>query len=274
MALTVLRQGSTGEAVTRWQLFLIGQGFLEDEADGRFGTVTDTATRKYQAAKGLNADGVVGAQTYAKAMQDGFDGTVDDLDFPPIPNFPPLLSTAQRQQILGKFDFVPDPVKGNKERIKILGDWQKKNIINVPIPQLKDSNILEAPKSGEIPFHKKAASQLQGLWAAWQAKDLVKLILTYEGSFVPRFIRGSRSVLSNHAFGSAFDINYEWNKLGHTPALVGKKGSVRELVPIANEYGFYWGGHFKSRPDGMHFEIAKILSESELKALATKFGSV
>jgi hypothetical protein len=33
---------------------------------------------------------------------------------------------------------------------------------------------------------------------------------------------------------------------------------VRELVEIANEWGFYWGGHF-TRKDGMHFEIAKIL---------------
>jgi len=43
------------------------------------------------------------------------------------------------------------------------------------------------------------------------------------------------------------------------PALVGQKGSVRELVPIANENGFFWGGHFNDRLDGMHFEIAKIL---------------
>jgi len=27
-------------------------------------------------------------------------------------------------------------------------------------------------------------------------------------------------------------------------------------VPIANRFGFYWGGHYQSRMDGMHFEIA------------------
>jgi hypothetical protein len=46
--------------------------------------------------------------------------------------------------------------------------------------------------------------------------------------------------------------------LNKIPALVGQKGSVREIVPIANEFGFYWGGHF-TRKDGMHFEIAKIV---------------
>jgi hypothetical protein len=77
---------------------------------------------------------------------------------------------------------------------------------------------------------------------------------------VARFVRGraAQGILSNHAFGSAFDINYDWNKLGAVPALAGQKGSVRELVSIAQENGFYWGGHFE-RLDGMHFEVAKIL---------------
>lgn len=47
-----------------------------------------------------------------------------------------------------------------------------------------------------------------------------------------------------------------YNPLGARPALVGQKGSVRELVPIANKWGFYWGGHYSGRKDGMHFEVA------------------
>jgi hypothetical protein len=73
---------------------------------------------------------------------------------------------------------------------------------------------------------------------------------------VPIFIRGNTTTLSNHAFGTAFDINADQNSLGARPALVGQRGSTRELVPLANKWGFYWGGHFGSRPDGMHFEIA------------------
>ncbi|MGH8628263.1 MAG: M15 family metallopeptidase [Gammaproteobacteria bacterium] len=30
------------------------------------------------------------------------------------------------------------------------------------------------------------------------------------------------------------------------------------MVPIANAFGFFWGGHF-SRRDGMHFEVARVL---------------
>jgi hypothetical protein len=38
---------------------------------------------------------------------------------------------------------------------------------------------------------------------------------------------------------------------------------VRELVPLANKWGFWWGGHWgyngKGRYDGMHFEVAKLI---------------
>lgn len=51
--------------------------------------------------------------------------------------------------------------------------------------------------------------------------------------FAPRFVRGGRPVLSNHAWGRAFDVNYQWNRLATVPALRNEKGSVRDLVPIA-----------------------------------------
>ncbi len=94
------------------------------------------------------------------------------------------------------------------------------------------------------------------MWADWEAAKLLDRILVYDGSFVPRFVRGSRTVLSNHAYGSAFDINERYNKLGKRAALVGERGCVRELVPIANLWGFCWGGHYNGRPDSMHFEVA------------------
>ena len=87
---------------------------------------------------------------------------------------------------------------------------------------------------------------------------LLDRVLTWGGLWAPRFIRGSKSVLSNHCFASAFDINVPWNGLGRDTAPTGKRGSVWELVELAHEYGFYWGGHFQ-RKDGMHFEVARLL---------------
>ena len=62
----------------------------------------------------------------------------------------------------------------------------------------------------------------------------------------------------NTAFGTAFDINARYNRLGTEPAGTTQAGCVYRLVPVAHEFGFYWGGHF-SRRDGMHFELARLL---------------
>ena len=155
----------------------------------------------------------------------------------------------------GDFKWVPDP-NGGAQAIRILGDWEKENIIDVEVPQLKK---VEGAKSGQIKFHRLGVDQLKKAFAEIEEKKLLDLVLTWDGSFEPRTIRGSTSSLSNHAFGTAFDINRSWNRLGTVPARVGSPGSVVELVPIFERHGFVWGGHF-SRGEGCHFEL---LAQSE-----------
>jgi hypothetical protein len=258
-----IRRGAKGASVKRWQQFLLGQGHNPKGVDGDFGGDTEAATIAFQQAHGLVASGAVDNATLGQAMLLGFT-LVDDpanLDqngpnWPPVPDFPPLVGTAARQKVFGKFAFVHDPKPDNFENIRITDNWESNNIVTVEIPQL--DGIKDAPSSRRVRFHKLAANKLVALWQAWQDAGLNDRVIRWSGAFVPRFIRGSTSVLSNHAFGTAFDINFDWNQLGAQPALLGAKGSVRELVPIANEHGFYWGGHFKGRPDGMHFEMAVV----------------
>ena len=262
--LPALRLGSRGQMVLAWQNFLVGQRLDPGEPDGVFGEKTVAATRAFQEKAGLDVDGVVGRQTLKKALARGFELIEEPApdntgsNFPLRPPFSPLVSNAQRQAVFGSYAYVHAPIASNRERIRILGTWETDNIVAVPIPQLKKTGIGRgAPAT--MRFHKLVAPQLQALWEAWEKAGLLKLVLTFEGAFVPRFIRGSTKTLSNHAFGSAFDINYRWNKLGARPALVGETGCVRELVPIAHQHGFYWGGHF-DRQDGMHFEVAILKS--------------
>lgn len=176
-------------------------------------------------------------------------------DFPPRPPFRPILSDREREKLFGAFQFVADPLPDNRENIRILGDWEAKNIVKVEIPL---QIVLGRPGPLIMHFHANAKDQLVACWLAWEKAGLLDRILTYDGAFVPRFQRKSTTKLSNHAFGSAFDINARWNPLAAEPADIGEKGCVRELVPIANAHGFYWGGHFSTRPDGMHFEVAKL----------------
>ncbi len=57
-----LRRGDRGLVVAEWQRI------IEVVADGQFGTHTEAATKLWQAARGLVADGVVGPQSWAKAL--------------------------------------------------------------------------------------------------------------------------------------------------------------------------------------------------------------
>jgi hypothetical protein len=256
----ILRRGSEGDEVRRWQRFLIGQELLASVADALFGPVTERATRAFQRRARIDADGMVGPMTYAAALQRGFDpgftdplGGEDGSGWPPRPAFQPLVSHAERAGIFGEFGF--EPLGDATDDIRILGGWQRANIQAVTVPQL--AGVKGAPRNGRIWVHKLVGEQVRRLFAAWAEAELADRVLTWDGCFAPRFVRGGRPVLSNHAWGTAFDINYQWNRLATVPALRGEKGSVRELVPIAAEHGFYWGGHF-SRCDGMHFEVAQV----------------
>jgi len=258
----VLRRSTKGKDVKRWQFFLIGQKFHPGEVDGDFGKQTEDATKEFQRHHSLDVDGVVGNQTLGTAMLLGFVAVEEEADtsttgpnFPPKPDFAPLTGNPARQQVFGKFVFKHKPLPSNPENIVITDSWEQDNIVRIPIAALK--GVPGASFDGGVRFHKLAQQQLIDLWAAWQKAKLLHLLVTFDGAFVPRFIRGSTTVLSNHAFGSAFDINASFNSLGAEPALVGRKGSVREMVEIANDHGFYWGGHFQ-RLDGMHFEVAQL----------------
>jgi hypothetical protein len=258
----ILKIGERGHWVMKWQIFLNGQDYEPGFADGIFGPKTREATISFQKDYHLKPDGIVGQKTYTKAFSLGLEFVNDPSDtskysinYPPLPNFEYLSNTNHKFKLFGRYQY--EVLQGGN--IKIKGNWQKDNIKYVEIPQLK--NVEGAPENCMIAFHKVAIPQLKLLFIEWEKAGLMHLVKSWHGSFVPRLVRGSTNRLSNHAFGTAFDINYKWNRLGIIPSTVGQEGSVRELVPLANEMGFFWGGHYKQRKDGMHFEIAKIISE-------------
>jgi len=257
----ILRRGSEGEDVRRWQHFLLGQGVLAGGVDGVFGPLTETSTRAFQKRMRLKTDGAVGPLTYAAALREGIDlaftdpqGGTSGADWPPPPIFGPLVSNLERGEIFGRFRY--ERVSPSTDDIRILGGWEKAHIVTITVPQLR--GVPGAPRSGRLRCHRLVQEQFRALFAAWERERLSGLLMSWAGSFAPRFVRGSSRTLSNHAWGTAFDVNVAWNQRGALPALRSRKGSVRELVPLANQFGFYWGGHF-TRRDGMHFEVARVV---------------
>ena len=67
----VIRKGSKGAAVTEAQKRLIAHGFSVGSwgADGDFGDATDSATRRFQSARKLTVDGIIGPQTWTELLK-------------------------------------------------------------------------------------------------------------------------------------------------------------------------------------------------------------
>lgn len=264
MNFKTIKLGDKNDFVGDWQSFLRRENLYLGSIDDDFGNKTHLATKEFQKKNGLINDGVVGNSTYKKAVELGYYqnqvviSTTDNSNVPPKPNFLPLTGNSERARIFGEIKFVPSPTKSNPEGIRITNNFETENIVRVNLPAL--SKVTNGAFKS-MRFHNECEYQLVKMFERFEKENLHTKILSFAGAYFPRFIRGSRTQLSNHSYGTAFDINVAQNGLNKTPAMIGEIGCVRELVPIANECGFYWGGHF-SRKDGMHFEIGKIIQQN------------
>jgi hypothetical protein len=233
--------------VGRWQYFLHGLSEPSLLVDGDFGIVTDAATKRFQSMHALKPDGIVASQTYGKAAQKGFRLVEDDPDdFPAKPAFRPM-PEAERIRVFGKIPYQAAPTADNPERITIERAWTGQNIVSVK-PDVLTQSIL---------CHRLAAPAFLAFFRAVREAGLDREILSFNGGWSPRFKRGSRTRLSNHAWGTAIDLNAPQNRRGTIPAWPDEKGTVFKIVPIAHAHGIYWGGHFPTE-DGMHFELAQV----------------
>lgn len=170
--------------------------------------------------------------------------------------------------VVGKVEWETDKLESGHS-ITLLNNFDK-NIGLVIVPQLVGINDVRtsalekagAKFNGKLRFFKPAHGQLLAAFAEIEKAGLKKRLISIAGSFNARLQKrksgGFVQTPSNHAFGTAFDINSELNPQGRKPPAVGQAGSVRELVPIFEKDGFKWGGTFPT-PDGMHFEVAKLL---------------
>ncbi|MBM4442520.1 MAG: M15 family metallopeptidase [Candidatus Rokubacteria bacterium] len=252
----MLARGSTGPDVERWQSFLRGRELYHGAIDGSFGELLEAATRDYQSMSKLRSDGIVGQRTWGLAVSQGLDtGVPDDGGtWPPKPAGLVPYTSAEMHGRFGTIIATPDPIPTNPEQVRATNPDGRIVLERVVVPEFSD--VTGGPRGGLVMMHAAAAEPFRALVDAWRREGLLKRVRSWGGSYAPRYVRGSRTTLSRHAWGTAFDINSAWNGLGVAPPARDAPGSVRDLVPVAVELGWYWGGWF-SRPDGMHFERGK-----------------
>jgi hypothetical protein len=75
--------------------------------------------------------------------------------------------------------------------------WVAENLVEVEIPELK--GIPAFPNSARIRFHRHAAPHLKAAFIEIREKGLIDRILSFDSAWVPRFVRGSTTIYSNHA---------------------------------------------------------------------------
>lgn len=256
MKIELLSPNTNNPAIVQWKKFLKIIGSYKGCVDDHYDLSLLLSIKEYQQYKKLEPDGRIGNQTWLEAYKDGMVFLNNQKkSFPLKPKFSSIESNQLLLEKFGEILYSSNPIKNNPENVIILNDFETKNIIQVEIPQLVRT-FHGANKI--VRFHRKAAEQLRAFFNEIEKQGMLSLLLSYGGSFNSRLVRGSKTVLSKHCFGIAFDINMQWNPFNGEPIALGMLGSIRELVPLAHQYGFYWGGHF-SRKDGMHFEIAQLL---------------
>lgn len=172
---------------------------------------------------------------------------------------PRSISHEDRVRLFGSFRWKPK-VGGQPGEVEIDREWVRANIVKVEIPWLGTTS--SALPKRTIWVHKLAAGPIVGLFEDWQHAGLLGLAKTFGGAWVARMKRGHEQStrdadLSNHAFGSAFDLNSPWNPMGKRGARWGEMGTVEPLVEGAYKRGFGWGGDF-SNVDAMHFELCRL----------------
>jgi hypothetical protein len=272
--------------VQRWQYFLLKNSITQTGAiDAQFGAKTEQSTKIFQVQRSLKVTGQLDAATLDVAQGMGYtvrpDNYYDDKthdSYPPRPTNLSSPTNSSRNAALGCFKFMQLPLahRGDPDEVVTQGscdgtvkDWRTENIIDIQVPQLR----FAVGYPGVVRCHKLVAPHVLLLFSRWEQLDLLHLLRAFDGTYNPRYIRGKSpsaaghgtkrsdqvTTLSNHAFGSAMDLNADDNPYGHQPALAPARGCVRELVGPANDLGFFWGGHFSgtSDRDGMHFEFAQ-----------------
>lgn len=234
---------------------------------GSFDSEVERWTRQFQSDAYLaRVDGVVGPVTWGAALQRYPDQAASVAVQPAASSATPATSGPEqtRQRLTPA------------EKTKRFGEPRdEKRLTKVLVPELV--GIPGAPDSGIVLFNKAAETLLRDLFVAWRAEGLLPWVLSFNGAYQPRRRRPKAGAppepseerpWSDHALGTAFDINADWNLVGYPPAAMGERGSVLRLVETAQRCGFWWGGFDPERPDGSHFEVGGALIAKPVAATA------
>lgn len=159
------------------------------------------------------------------------------------------------------FRWKAAPTATDKDAIRILEGWAEREITSFACDETE-----RWCRRRIITLNHQVKPDFLALWSAWEKSGVLEALcpvtprapaayITWNGGWVARYKRGmphdqNPQHVSNHSSGHAFDLMAARYPLGTKPA---PSDPIHALVPIANKYGWEWGGKF-SRCDPMHWQ--------------------
>ncbi|MHB8842493.1 MAG: M15 family metallopeptidase [Candidatus Aquicultor sp.] len=153
----------------------------------------------------------------------------------------------QLNKTFGSFSYREDPKK--RGAIIIDSRWTAGNIIGITTP------------FGTFSCHRLVAHQMRNFIDQGVDRGLINDI---GGIWVPRHILWNPAKpLSGHAYGCDIDINVDDGLDGPRGVINYGNNSYQPygLLKLARQWGFEWGGAWRTAKDGMHFSCIRIIPQ-------------
>ncbi len=124
-----------------------------------------------------------------------------------------------------------------------------------PVTQPRLASLLETRQIGplRVTMIRPALDSLERIVRRLkESEPQIHDALGTAGALCARLIRGSRSSVSNHSWGTAIDLKLQGRLDGFGDG--GTQFGLLLLAELFNEEGWFWGATY-SREDSMHFEV-------------------
>jgi hypothetical protein len=240
--MNLLRFGSQGPQVTQLQQRLNEIYKEQIKVDGDFGELTEAMVIDFQETNGLQADGIVGPDTW-RALYEEAPEDAEELSDDPI--LPPVLLQSQLTSLFGK---PRDPAT----YLVVLDFSEFKSAFS------HVKNYLGQLWSCRIYAHKLMEAPLREAFGNLIGMGFASELKTFDGCVCVRPMTSGNG-WSVHSWGLALDFNAGTNGYGREPSL------SSGFVKCFTDAGFEWGGNWRGRGgrndfsgcDGMHFQLPK-----------------
>ena len=245
------------------QRLLLARGFARvGDADGICGKNTLAAIVDFQSGFLRRPDGRIDpGGTSWKHLSGTYSGVAPQ---PPVVQPPAASLTRTVHRPAASTINIGLQSVSNSLMFQLIGDPRSGNYNTTcqppTLPRVRRNTVLDSVGPFRVAGLVPAVLSLKAVLIDIKAEQpQVYRALGTAGMLCCRWVRGSRTSVSNHSWGTAIDLtlNGTLDVYGNDQVQYG----LTLIAPIFNRHGWFWGAAFRTE-DGMHFEASQALIEA------------